>query len=283
MKMTLFVTLALFLLLYPFYVVHKQAQGEKGRITRTPAEWGADYETIRHLTSDGLLLAGWWVPGKSDRAVLLLHGKAGNRNGRHTGVFDLGAWYWRRGYNVMLVDMRAHGESEGRYVTFGVREHADMLGWVRKIDPKNRYRRVIHGFSMGAVTALMMKEKEPGRFRTVVADAPWIDFDALVKQELWKRAFIPPFAYPYIRWVAETFFGISFKMADNTARVGRLCGQEILYIFEEKDTLLPPLHRKRVVKACPGADVVVFDGVGHVEAFRERREAYLRVLESKGL
>ena len=267
---------------YPFYVVHRQTLGEHAAIERTPAEWGARFEPLTHRTSDGLTLRGWWIPG-GEKAVLLLHGKGGNRNGRHTAIFSLGEWYWKRGYSVMMADMRAHGESEGRYIYFGVREHMDMLGWLRSVDAGRRYRWILHGFSMGAVTALMMKEKEPERFETVVADAPWIDFEALVRQELWNRAKIPAFAYPYVRWIAASFFGQSFKMADNTARVGRLCGERIVYIFESEDALLPPTHRKIVETKCPDAKVALFGGVGHVAAFRENPRAYLELLEAEGL
>ncbi|WP_456450593.1 alpha/beta hydrolase, partial [Hydrogenimonas sp.] len=230
-----------------------------------------------------VVLRGWWVPGSGERAVLLLHGKAGNRNGLETNIFELGRWYWERGYHVMMADMRGHGESGGKYVYFGVREHMDMLGWLRAFDPKVRYRWTLHGFSMGAVTALMMKDKEPARFERVVADAPWIDFDALVTQELWKRAKIPAFAYPYVKWVAKTFFGQSFKMADNVARVRRLCGQRVVYIFESDDALLPPLHRNLVKAKCPDATVKLFEGVGHVAAFKERPREYTAFLEGEGL
>ena len=274
--------LFLFFLLYPFYVVHRQARGRREPITRTPAEWGATYEKIAHVTSDGIVLRGWWIPGRGDRAVMLLHGKAGSRNGHHSGIFELGRWYWEQGYSVMMADMRAHGESGGRYVYFGVREHMDMLGWLRRLDPAGRYRWRLHGFSMGAVTALMMKEKEPARIDRVVADAPWIDFEALVKRELWRRAKIPAFAYPYVRWVARTFFGQCFKMADNVARCRRLCGKKILYIFEGRDRLLPPSQIRTLEEACPRAEIAFFAQAGHVEAFRLEPERYKEVLIKKG-
>ena len=283
MATALFLPLFLFILLYPFYVVYKQTLGEREPIVRTPEEWGASYEDIEYTTSDGIGLKGWWIRAESDRAVLLLHGKAGCRNGFHSGVFDLGHWYHRRGYNVMMPDMRAHGESGGKYIYFGIREHADMLGWIQAIDPSYRFRWVLHGFSMGAVTALMMADRAPGRFRKVVADAPWIDFEGVVKQELWKRAHVPAFAYPYIRWIAKTFFGQQFKLADNRARCRRLCGKDILYITEENDHLIRPYHWEILKTACPEAKIVTFEGVGHVSAFKEQPARYTELLEKEGL
>jgi len=130
---------------------------------------------------------------------------------------------------------------------------------------------------------LMMAEREPIRFVKVVADAPWIDFEALVKQELWKRASMPPFAYPYVRWIAETFFGQDFHFADNRERCRRLCDKEILYIFESEDALLPALHYEYLKQVCPSVKVRIFDGVGHVNAFKEYPERYVEVLKDEGV
>ena len=283
MLFSLFLLFFLSLFLYPFYVVYRQTLGEHEPIVKRPDEWGAEYDDIEYVTSDGVTLKGWWVPGRSKRAVLLLHGKSGSRNGFHSGVFELGRWYHGRGYQVMMVDMRAHGESGGKYIYFGIREHADMLGWIQDLDPARRYRWSLHGFSMGAVTALMMADRSPGRFAKVVADAPWIDFERVVKQELWKRARIPYFAYPYIEWIAKTFFGQSFKLADNFDRCRRLCGKEILYIVEKDDHLLAPYHWTLLKKACLGAHIVFFEDVGHVQAFKEMPDRYTALLEKEGL
>ncbi|NPA28564.1 MAG: alpha/beta hydrolase, partial [Epsilonproteobacteria bacterium] len=184
--------------------------------------------------------------------------------------------------HVMMVDMRAHGESEGRFVGFGVKESADLLGWMRKIDPKNRYRWRVHGFSMGAVTAMIMAQKSPDRFDTVIVDAPWIDFEALVKQELWKRAWLPAWSYPYVRWIARKLLGQDFEAADNRQRVRALCALDIRYLFEERDALLPAFQREALFAGCPTADVTLFRDVGHVEAFRADPDGYWSVVSAKG-
>ena len=271
--------------LYPVFVVYRQSLGHHRPMTRTPTAWGAAYEDIAYRTDDGVTLRGWWVPAASDRAVLLLHGKGGDRDGEDSGIFELGRRYRQAGYTVMLVDMRAHGESGGRLVGFGIRERDDLLGWLEAVDPGHRYRWVVHGFSMGAVTALMMKEKAPDRIGAVVADAPWIDFAHLVRRELWKRAYLPDWSYPYIRWVARTLYGIDFDEADNRHRVGALCGREVLYIFEKEDALLDAAHLRALRRACPSAEVRTMAG-DHIEAFRSDPEGYVSEvfawLSSKG-
>jgi len=274
----LFAALLLIALLYPVYVVHKQTLGSHEKIEKSPAEWGVEYEDIEFKTEDGLMLKGWWVPNGSAKAVLLLHGNGGSRNGFTSGVFKLGKWYHDQGYNVMMADLRAHGESEGERITFGVKESKDMLGWIEELDPKKRYSWTVHGFSMGAVTALMMKEKEPARFENVVADAPWIDFGMLAKQELWRRANLPPLLYGYVGFVAKNFFGLDFKEADNKERCKKLCKERVLYIFESDDTLVTKSQRTLLKELCPDAYIVEFEGVGHVEAFKLDQKSYTKLL-----
>ncbi len=277
MSLILF-ALLIFVLLYPLWVVHRQTLGRHERIERSPKEWGAGFEDIEYETFDGLILRGWWVAAETRKAVLLLHGNGGSRNGHRSGIFDLGRWYHERGFSVMMVDMRAHGESEGRRIYFGIKESVDLLGWVERIDPNSAFSWSIHGFSMGAATALMMKDRKPDRFERVVADAPWIDFHTLARRELWRRAYLPPLFYGYIRFIAKRVFDIDFNAADNQKRSKRLCGERILYIFESQDRLVTPLHTKILKQICPDAKVAIFDDVGHVEAFKGDSERYLDTL-----
>ncbi|WP_456403364.1 alpha/beta hydrolase [Hydrogenimonas sp.] len=268
------------LLLYPVWVVHRQTLGHHERIEHDPSEWGAPFESIEHTAEDGVRLKGWWIPGRSHKAVLLIHGNRGSRNGYHSGIFELGAWYWRRGFHVMMVDLRAHGESGGERISFGIREHADLLGWVERLDPECAYAWHLHGFSMGASTALMMMERRPERFRGALVDASWIDFHALARQELWRRAHLPALLYPYVRWIARTFFGIDFEAADNKERCRRLCGRAVLYIFEENDTLVTSFHRRLLQELCPAAEILLFEHSGHVDAFKECPDRYTEAIDS---
>lgn len=276
--MKLFAALiASFPLLYPIWVVHRQTLGKNEKIERTPAEWGVEYEDIEYKTSDGLLLKGWWVAADSQRAVLLLHGNGGSRNGFHSGIFELGRWYREQNFNVMMVDLRAHGESEGKRVYFGVKEHEDMLGWLREVDSKRRFSWYLHGFSMGASTALMMKEKKPTDFAKIVLDAPWIDFHALARQELWRRAYLPSIFYGYVSFLAKSLFGIDFKIADNKKRCETLCREKILYIFERGDRLLGETHSSILSKLCPEAKISLLEGE-HVGAFKHEPKTYTSIL-----
>ena len=76
---------------------------------RTPADWGAAYEDVT-LSSDGGHLRGWYVPSRNGAAVVLLHDHGANR----LALAPHAAMLTRAGYGVLLLDLRAHGRSDGR-------------------------------------------------------------------------------------------------------------------------------------------------------------------------
>lgn len=76
----------------------------------TPADWGLDYEDVWIEASDGVRLHAWYVPrAGARRVVLFFHGNAGNISHRGESV----AIFHRMGLNVLILDYRGYGRSEG--------------------------------------------------------------------------------------------------------------------------------------------------------------------------
>jgi Predicted hydrolase of the alpha/beta-hydrolase fold len=101
----------------------------------TPRDLGYEYEEAVVETREGFKLRGWFIPRGTDRTVVVIHGYTSSRWGDY--VEKSVEMLARRGFNVALFDMRAHGESEGRFTTLGyleaedVRRIIDWLGGAR--------------------------------------------------------------------------------------------------------------------------------------------------------
>jgi esterase/lipase superfamily enzyme len=80
--------------------------------------------------------------------------------------------YYKMGFNILLVDQRSHGKSEGKYITFGVNESRDVLSWLEFVNTKFSPEKVIiSGISMGATTVLMsLRFNLPQNVKSVIAD-----------------------------------------------------------------------------------------------------------------
>lgn len=127
---------------------------------------------------DGLRLYGRFVPAEQAKAtIILFHGY------RSSYAVDFSAcmeYYHNQGYNLLLVDQRAHGNSQGKYITFGIRERFDVLSWVTYVSLMlgEDHPIFLSGVSMGATTVCMAADLEfPGHVVGIIADcgftSPW--------------------------------------------------------------------------------------------------------------
>jgi len=156
----------------------------------TPADLGLEYEQVSFVTSDGLTLRGWYIPSHNGANVIISHGVAGNR----VPHVEQAAALARHGYGVLLMDLRAHGESDGDTVSFG---GEDVLGAVaylqdrKDVDPE---RIGALGASLGATVAVQAAANTedikavvadglgPGQFQDMprperLEDWLWVPFD----------------------------------------------------------------------------------------------------------
>lgn len=80
---------------------------------------GPGFETVYLTTKNGLKLEGWYMPVKNAKGtVALFHGHGGNKS----GVLAEANEFIKMEYNVFLLDLRAHGNSEGNTCTIGYNE-----------------------------------------------------------------------------------------------------------------------------------------------------------------
>jgi uncharacterized protein len=93
---------------------------------RTPADLGLTYRAVTFPSSDGVDLAGWYVPTSNGAAVAVMHGAGSTRS----GALEHAAVLAENGYGVLLFDARGHGESAGRSMDFGWYGEPDARGAV---------------------------------------------------------------------------------------------------------------------------------------------------------
>jgi len=142
------VVLALAASLFAGWVLTRPVQTSVGK---APAELNAEAATFP--SESGATVHGWWCPvAGSEGAVLLLPGVRANR----LSMVDRATFLRRAGYSVLLIDFQATGETEGRQITFGWRESADVLAAVAFMRARQPNAKVaIIGSSLGGAAALL--------------------------------------------------------------------------------------------------------------------------------
>src|SRR5215210_6796163 len=100
----------------------------------TPASVGLEYEEVEIRSTDGVRLRCWWVPaGDSSSAAVLVPGWGGYKFEEH--LLQTLPVYRSAGYSLLMLDLRAQCESDGKRRTLGYREVRDVRGalsWLRR-------------------------------------------------------------------------------------------------------------------------------------------------------
>ncbi len=181
------------------------------------------------------------------------------------------------GHNVLLIDERACGKSEGTVVTFGVRERFDILDWVAYAG--ERFPDVpifLGGISMGGAAVLMAAgEALPASVVGVIADCPYSTPRDIICSVI-KMMHLPPRPlYPLVSLSARLFGG--FSLEDASAREAvKKSRVPLLLIHGDADRLVPYEMSCEMVAAAPHCTTLVtFAGADHGMSFMSDHALYI--------
>ena len=266
----------------PWFVEDELKKTSFGRYYRCIQESHAwlkehDAQDVYVQSKDGLKLHGYWIPADNPRGtVLLAHGY------RSTILVDFGlafAFYHSLGMNLLVPQQRAHGESEGRFITFGVRESEDMTCW---IDYHNlnfgSYQMILSGLSMGASTVLYLADQDlPENVKCIIADcgftSPWEILDKVFRSVTHLPATLSLWAANIL---ARLIAGFSLKEKD-TSKVLANAKLPVLMIHGTEDDFVPCEMTQQGYDTCTGEkQLLLVEGAGHGVSFLVDREAYVR-------
>ena len=138
-------------------------------------------EKVWTKSFDGLnLCARLYVNDPKAPFDILFHGYKSGSIKDFSGGINLSL---NNGHNVLLVDQRAHGDSEGHIISFGLNERFDVLSWVNYLIERygNDILIGLYGISMGAATVIMASELDlPKNVKLVVADCPFSSAEDII-------------------------------------------------------------------------------------------------------
>lgn len=221
------------------------------------------FERVDIPAHDGLRLYGRYYHLRDDAPLAIcFHGYRGTPSRDFCGgsriLFD-------HGFNVLLVEERAHCTSEGHTITFGVKERLDCLAWLHHFHYRfPRSEIMLFGVSMGAGTVLMAGGMPlPDCVRGVVADCPFTEPKAII-QKVGADIHIPRWLTGVLAPVAAGVFG-RFRLSGASAlKAVRLATKPILLIHGEADTFVPCDMSRQLHEANPEiTQLETFPGANH--------------------
>lgn len=222
--------------------------------------------TAGSVVSEGLRLRTWTRRGSDARpAVVIVHG-LGDSLESYVDRADVLA---RRGHTVLLVDLRAHGASEGRYTTLGGHEREDVRAAMDALRKEGRAREglVLMGHSMGSVAVLRAAAGQPD-VRAVIAEAPYDSYRENVFHHAWLLYRLPRWVPIIPITIAIAEWRAGFRADDvDAVKASASFTAPLLAIADGADARMPEEVVRRVSDAHAGPHQLwVAPGADHVGA-----------------
>ncbi len=151
------------------------------------------YQDLYIQSFDNLKLHAIFVPNKqSNKTIICVHGYKAK-----DGLYDFGQsakFLYSTGYNILFVDDRSHGLSQGKYIGFGVLDSIDINSWVNYLIKEYKQETIVlYGMSMGAATVLNASALVNEKVKGIVADCGFASGYDEVKYQIKQMYHLPSF------------------------------------------------------------------------------------------
>jgi len=242
----------------------------------TPDTYKLPYEDIEITASDGLKLAGWFVPSQNGAVIMMQHGYKSNRK----ELLNEAEMMYRHGYGVLLTTVRAHDHSEGEVITFGMNEVNDLEAWYQylitrtDIDP-NKIGML--GNSFGGMLAIQYTAQNEN-IKAVVADCAFSSLNDTVSTSVEYFTDLPAFPFaPLIVFWAERETGFKTEDIDTTKWIAQISPRPVFLMQGGADVVISADSGQRLYDAAGEPKELWFDPeLGHVKFDTERAEEFER-------
>lgn len=224
------------------------------------------------LSHDGLPLQAVYYPCEGSRTtVLCAHGYTSHaeREWAFPGLF-----YLSLGFNVLIPYQRAHGPSEGKYITFGACEPRDMAQWIDTINEMTPEGNIIlHGLSMGGTVVLNMADKSLKNVRCIIADAPSTGVEDMfrnVARSVFKKEAEPVAESMLARF--EKLFGVT---AASCHVRGHVAASRYPILFAAGSEEKQEAFLAELAKSCPQpTQLAILPGCNHGNGMYKQTELF---------
>ena len=235
------------------------------------------------LSDDGLKLRAYYYknPANTGKLVILSHGMRSSG----TGEFAfLHRYYVSRGFDLLFVDHRACGRSEGKYIGYGFLEGRDLISWAQFVNQlyENDVRIYLHGVSMGAAAVLIAAgdPRLPANVQSAVSDCAYTSMRAELAWQVKKNVHLRT---PLLLKFVDTWCGLRahyhFKDASPLEAVGH-ARVPVLFIHGDHDDYVPFAMEDELYSACVSKkSKTVIHGAVHARSYFTDTPAYETALD----
>jgi Hydrolases of the alpha/beta superfamily len=253
------------------------SDNEYCRLYDDAMEWGRlhadDYIDVE-IENDGCRLYGQYFDFGGSSAVIILPG----RMEACTYSYHYAWPYSKSGWNVLVIDPRSHGRSDGRFNYLGFREYRDVIAWTKLLKERfNINKVVLHGICIGSSAALFAAVSKdcPDSIAGIIADGMYQCFyDSCRCHMVRDKHPLFPFLFETMLYI-RMFCRIDPKNDGPKKRILDM-HRPILFIHSKEDPFSVPEKAQEMFDRCPSQAKFIhwFDHGGHSRLRLTDPEAY---------
>lgn len=237
------------------------------------------HDKVEIKSFDGLTLRGkYFELDKNAPIELMMHGYRGNSRRDLCGGVNRA---FEVGHNVLLVDQRASGSSEGNVISFGINESRDALKWLEYLQSRfgTDAKVILTGVSMGASTMMMCIERGlPPCVKGILADCGYSDTKAIIKKVIKEMHLPADILYPFVKLGAKLYGKFDLEEIVPIEAVKK-CNVPILFAHGDVDDFVPYHMSVDCYNVCPSTKLLVtIKGAGHGLCYPVAKEEYVKKL-----
>jgi len=259
----------------------REAELEHGRFdAATFDQWVQESITIP--SPHGYQLFGLYFPrADANTTVIIVHGIGCN----HYCSVKYAEIFRQRGFNLLLVDLRYHGNSGGDNISFGYYEKYDIQAWVdwviarcEQTQPDKICRVGTHGESLGAATVLQHAAID-SRLNFVIADCAYANLVDEVAYRFKVERHMPCFPLvPITSGITKLRAGFAFGDAAPIKTMAQV-KTPVLFIHGQADDYTPPAASIALHAAKPEPKMLyLVPDAGHARALVHDPDKYAQVV-----
>jgi alpha-beta hydrolase superfamily lysophospholipase len=242
---------------------------------QNPGEVGLAFDSISYTGYEGLQLEAYYIPTTKDSAlatIIMVHGIRAYKEYFIRKTPDLAA----QGYNIVLVDLRAHGDSEGKFCTFGIKEKHDIKALVDVLASKYNAQNIgIWGQSLGGAVALQSLAFDR-RLQFGIIESTFSNFEKVAHDYIKRMGpFLPEWYRNFMIYRGEQMAGIKAEDG-NPMDAAKNVTQPVLLIHGTADNRISFEYAKEnfVALKSKKKEFLPIEGALHTNVWQVGGEAY---------
>lgn len=234
---------------------------------------------------DNLKLHALFINNNTNKTIICVHGYKAK-----DGLYDFGMsakFLNSLGYNLLFVDNRAHGLSQGKYIGFGVLDSIDVNSWVDYLVANmNQETIILYGMSMGAATVLNTDSSpsdsspDSSPVKAIIADCGFASGYDEVAYQIKKMYHLPSFPLVPISNILLKLLA-KYSLKDKEAYKSiKNYKNSLLIIHGSRDHFVPTSDAYKIFdNATCHKKILIVPGASHAKSYLKDTELYEQTIK----